>query len=92
MLAPVVVAVYIGRDDIRSVKPTDLARQMTVVLTERLNVVRTSAYEVVSMGRIPYTGFIGRLDADDHRIVRECIKIVGAAAHLQERITELDAQ
>ena len=84
MLAPVGGVVYIGRDDIRSLKPNDLAKQMAVVLTERLNVNMTSAYEVVSMGRIPYTGFFGRLNEDDHRIVRESMKAVGAT-HLAER-------
>jgi iron complex transport system ATP-binding protein len=79
MLAPVGGAVYIGGNDINSIKPNDLARQMAVVLTEQLNVNMTSAYEIVSMGRIPYTGFFSRLNADDHRIVRECLQIVGAA-------------
>jgi iron complex transport system ATP-binding protein len=79
MLAPVGGTVYIGRDDIRSIKPNDLAKQMSVVLTEQLNVNMTSAYEIAAMGRIPYTGFFGRLNADDHRIVRECIQTVGAA-------------
>jgi len=84
MLAPVGGAVYIGNNDIRSITPNDLAKQMAVVLTESLNVNMTSAYEIASMGRIPYTGFFGRLNADDHRIVRECMQIVGAA-ELSER-------
>jgi len=84
MLAPVGGAVYIGNNDIRTIKPNDLAKKMAVVLTESLNVNMTSAYEIASMGRIPYTGFFGRLDADDHRIVRECMQIVGAA-ELSER-------
>jgi len=84
MLAPVSGAVYIGNNDIRSIKPNDLAKKMAVVLTESLNVNMTSAYEIASMGRIPYTGFFGRLNADDHRIVRECMQIVGAA-ELSER-------
>jgi iron complex transport system ATP-binding protein len=84
MLAPVGGAVYIGGNDIRLITPSDLARQMAVVLTESLNVNMTSAYEIVSMGRIPYTGFFGRLNADDHRIVRECMRIVGAT-ELAER-------
>ncbi len=79
MLAPVGGIVYIGPNDIRSIKPNELAKQMAVVLTESLNVNMTSAYEIASMGRIPYTGFFGRLSADDHRIVRECMQIVGAA-------------
>jgi iron complex transport system ATP-binding protein len=84
MLAPVGGTVYIGRDDIRLIKPNDLAQQMAVVLTEQFNVNMTSAYEIASMGRIPYTGFFGRLNAEDHRIVRECMQIVGAT-ELAER-------
>jgi iron complex transport system ATP-binding protein len=84
MLAPVGGSVYIGCNDIRSKKPNDLAKQMSVVLTEQFSAGMTSAYEVVSMGRIPYTGFFGRLDEDDHRIVRESMEIVGADA-LSER-------
>ena len=80
MLAPVSGSVYIGNNDIRSIKSNDLAKQMAVVLTEQLNMNMTSAYEVVSMGRIPYTGFFGGLNEDDHRIVRESIQIVGAEA------------
>jgi len=79
MLAPVTGTVYIGRDDIRSIKPNVLAKQMAVVLTEQLNVNMTTAYEIVSMGRFPYTGFFGRLNSDDHRIIRECMQTVGAA-------------
>jgi len=84
MLAPVGGTVYISNNDIRSIKPNDLANQMAVVLTESLNVNMTSAYEIASMGRIPYTGFFGRLNADDHRIVQECMQVVGAA-ELAER-------
>jgi iron complex transport system ATP-binding protein len=84
MLAPIGGTVYIGREDIRLIKPNDLAQQMAVVLTEQLNVNMTSAYEIVSMGRIPYTGFFGRLNADDHRVVRECMQIVNAT-ELAER-------
>jgi len=41
------------------------------------------------MGRIPYTGFFGRLNADDHRIVRECILIVGAAELIERDFSSL---
>lgn len=85
MLAPLGGSVYIGKNDIRMVKPNDLAKQMAVMLTERFNMNMTTAYEIVSMGRMPYTGFFGRLNEDDHRIVRESIQVVGAT-ELSERI------
>ena len=78
LLAPVKGTVYIGKEDVQKVKADQLARQMAVVLTDRLNVNLTTAYEIVAMGRTPYTGFFGRLDEEDHRIVRESMKTVSA--------------
>lgn len=84
ILAPVGGTVFIGQDDIHKVKPGELARRMAVVLTEKLSVNETTAYEIVSMGRVPYTGFLGRLGEEDHLIVRECMRTVGAE-NLAER-------
>ena len=78
LLAPVQGTVYIGKTDIHHVKPDDLARRMSVVLTEKLNVHMTTAYEIVSMGRMPYTGFFGHLSKEDHAIIRDCMRTVGA--------------
>ncbi len=78
MLAPVAGTVYIDGNDIREIKPRNLSRKMAVVLTERLAVKMTTAYEIVAMGRMPYTGFFGRLKERDHEIVRNAISTVGA--------------
>lgn len=84
MLAPVEGTVYVGREDIRRIAPAELSRTMAVVLTEKLNVSMTTAYELVAMGRMPYTGFFGRLSERDHEIVRDCMRTVGAES-LAER-------
>ena len=89
LIAPLSGTVYIGQEDIRSANPNDLAKQMAIVLTERLNVSATSAYEIVSMGRIPYTGFLGRLDGEDHRIIRESMQITGATELAGREYTSL---
>lgn len=78
MLAPVEGCVYIGREDVRRMKPSDKARQMAVVLTEKLNLNMTSAYAVAAMGRTPYTGFFGRLTQEDRDIIDQCLRTVGA--------------
>lgn len=78
MLAPVDGCVYIGEEDIRKIKPSDKARKMAVVLTEKLNMNMTSVFRVVSMGRIPYTGFMGILSQEDKEIVSSALKTVGA--------------
>jgi iron complex transport system ATP-binding protein len=84
MLAPVHGAVYIGKTAMDRITRTELARYMSVVLTDRLNLQMTSAFDVAAMGRTPHTGFFGQLTANDVRIVDECLQTVGAA-ELAER-------
>ncbi len=78
MLAPVDGTVYIDGTNIRQVKSSALSRLMAVVLTEKLNLNLTMAYDIVAMGRMPYTGFFGKLEEHDHEIVRSCMATVGA--------------
>ena len=84
MLAPVEGSVYISRDNINDIKPAERAKYMAVVLTDKPNMDQTSAYEIVSMGRAPFTNFFGRLGEDDHRVVKDCMQAVGAT-HLATR-------
>lgn len=67
-----------GRD-IQKASLRDVARMMSVVYTERTNAGALTAREVVSLGRQPHTGFFGRLDATDRRIVGESLETVGIA-------------
>ncbi len=66
-----------------------LARQLGVVLTERPDVGILSTYELVALGRHPYTGWFGRLSKDDEQIIREAIIAVGAEALATQSFTEL---
>ncbi len=53
------------------------ARTMSVVTTERTMVGALTVTEVVSLGRQPHTGVLGRLNATDRDIVRHAIDAVG---------------
>lgn len=56
---------------------TELAMRIGVVLTERPDLRGMRVRELVGMGRSPYTGFWGRLSADDEKAVDEAIRQVG---------------
>lgn len=56
----------------------ELAKLFGMVITEKLSVENMSVEELVGLGRSPYTGFWGRMSADDRRIVNEAISLVGA--------------
>ena len=60
-----------------SLSDRELARMVSVVLTERPAIENMTVWELVSMGRSPYTNFWGRLGADDRRITDEAIATTG---------------
>ena len=53
------------------------AREIALVLTERLSMDNTTVHDVVAMGRYPYTSFLGGLTPQDETIVAESLQQVG---------------
>jgi iron complex transport system ATP-binding protein len=89
MQPPIAGQVLLDGVDIHSISPRELARLLGVVLTDRIQVGLLSAYELVSLGRYPYTGWSGRLSPDDHRIIRESIEATGATELAARPVDEL---
>ena len=48
---------------------------MGVVLTERMDAMGLSVRDVVAMGRHPYTGYFGRLTAEDEQVVDKAMRL-----------------
>ncbi len=83
-----------GRDVAR-LKPRELARLLSVVLTDRVSVGTLTAYALVALGRFPHTGWLGRLSPHDEFVVRWAIEAVGAgplAANSVEALSDGERQ
>ena len=65
-------------------EPGELARQMAVMLTGRLQTELMTCRDVAAMGRYPYTGRFGILSEADERKVEEALAAVHAQ-HLADR-------
>lgn len=63
--------------DTQNYKSKELARLVSVVLTDNSDIKNMTAEEVVSMGRSPYTDFWGKLTEKDKTIVAKCLGWVG---------------
>lgn len=75
--------------DITSYSSSELSRLIGMVLTERIEVQGMTVREMVAMGRSPYTGFWGKLDAEDERIITEAILQTGIQALSDRQFTTL---
>ena len=53
-----------------------LAKQMALVMTERIAPELMTCYDVVAMGRYPYTGYMGRLAPEDRKSIDSAISLV----------------
>ncbi len=66
-------SVEIGGRDIHQMSNHTLATLLSVVLTDWLSVGRLTVYELVGLGRYPYTGWASRLTREDHEIIQWAI-------------------
>lgn len=62
---------------IKKYKSQELARLISVVLTDNSKINDMTAFEVIAMGRSPYTGFWGKLNEKDKKIIEKCLGWVG---------------
>jgi iron complex transport system ATP-binding protein len=83
-LRPVAGTVWMRGKMLQEIPPQELAKQMSVVLTERLNTEMMTCEDVVALGRYPYTGRMGILSEEDRRIVYDTMKLV-SVEHLAEQ-------
>lgn len=86
---PIEGTVTISGSDITTMSTAEVARLVSVVLTDRPLTPSLTAAEMVGMGRAPYTGFWGRLSDDDHRLVSEAMQTVGIAPLATRRMGRL---
>lgn len=82
-------SVYLQGKPLNNFSQLDFSLAVGVVLTEKTNAGGITAYELVSLGRHPYTGFFGRLREEDHRIIQESLESVGISHKAHNRVAEL---
>lgn len=75
--------------NISDMPQSEIAKLISIVLTEKPDVDNMTVEEIVGMGRNPYTGFWGTLSADDKKIVAEVIETVGMSKYLKTPISQL---
>lgn len=79
--------IYIDRRPLAELSRGELSRLVAFVTTERIDVEALTAYDLVAIGRSPYTNWMGRLSDDDRVAIERAMQIAGVA-HMAERRVE----
>ncbi|GMW05126.1 MAG: hypothetical protein AMXMBFR85_11060 [Dehalococcoides mccartyi] len=88
-LSPCGGSIYLKGCDIRAVKQDELAKSQAVVLTDRIDTGLLSVFDIVMLGRFPYTGFSGKSSPHDIEVVIDSLKAVSAEALADRLFGEL---
>ena len=67
-------SVYINGKDIKKYNPLDLAKVMSLVLTEQITSKNLSVFELVALGRQPYTNWVGNLSENDIIVINNALE------------------
>ena len=66
---------YLREIDLAALSERERSRYVSVVLTERFSAEHTTVHDIVSMGRYPYTSFLGNLTEEDEHIIENTIRL-----------------
>lgn len=69
--------ITIGGVDASQLTMREIASRIAFVSTEDVRVQNLHVWDVVSLGRAPYTNWVGKLTAEDKEKVRESLRLVG---------------
>ncbi len=74
---------------LESYTKAQLSKLVSVVLTDNSGIRNMTAWDVVSIGRSPYTGFWGKLSLTDRTIVERSFQLVGIQWLMQRKMHTL---
>ena len=84
-LSPKGGVIYIGDKGLDDLSVKDVARKMSMVMTERIRPELMTCREIVEAGRYPYTGYMGILSETDKKAVNEAMNLTNT-----EELADID--
>lgn len=78
LLKPLGGVIMLKNKDLCKMTENRVAKEMAVVLTERVSLGLLTIFEVVAMGRYAHTGFFGKLKKKDIKIIEQALEMVNA--------------
>ncbi|WP_284653414.1 ABC transporter ATP-binding protein [Flavobacterium terrisoli] len=79
---PLKGAVFLNEKNIHDFNALALAQHLSLVLTEKLPQSNLTVFELIALGRQPYTNWLGNLSGEDHEKISQAI----ALTHIEHLI------
>lgn len=81
--------IHLNKKPLQNYSAIELAKVMSLVLTEQLISKNLSVYELVALGRQPYTNWVGNLNNNDITIINKALEQTNLSDLKQRKCLEL---
>ena len=82
-------AVQISGIPAGKLRPPELAKKISLVLTDSVRDSNLNAYSLVALGRYPYSGWLGTLSAADREVIAWAIEAAHAGSLSDRKVATL---
>ena len=72
-----------------SLKPEELARNISFVTTDKVRIANLRCRDVVALGRAPYTNWLGQLQGEDKEKVDNAMHLVGMDSYAEKTMDKM---
>lgn len=87
--APLSGQVFLESRSLKNLSLQLLATKLSLVLTETVGALNLNVSSLISLGRFPYTGWLGNLSHDDIKKINFAIEAVNLTAYTERLVDEL---
>lgn len=82
-------SIYLSDKNIKEYTQLDLAQNLSLVLTDKLPPSNLTVFELIALGRQPYTNWLGKLTEIDLKKIKEAISLTQIAHLLNKKYYEI---
>lgn len=87
--APLAGNVRVAGQEVASLSPVELARRLSLVLSERVEASNLLVQELVALGRTPHTGWLGKLTSLDQDAIQRALTVTDTLGFAHRRLHQL---
>ncbi|MBD3723424.1 MAG: ABC transporter ATP-binding protein [Flavobacteriaceae bacterium] len=89
IIEPISGTIQLNNKNLNQYSVIELAQEMSLVLTETLPPSNLTIYEIVALGRQPYTNWIGSLTEEDQDKIKHAIELTEISEYCNKRYYEV---
>lgn len=86
---PIFGDIFLEENNIQSLNPIEIAKQLSVVLTQPIQTKNLTVYELVALGRQPYTNWLGKITDKDSVIINDALDLTETSNLKHKKAYEL---